>query len=113
MNIEHWLPVKGYEGIYEVSDIGRIREGFKGSKKKSVKTFIGREGYIIAVLVKCGVKSQQRIHRLIYESFVGDIKGVIDHIDGIKTNNMLINLEDVTQQENCIRYHSSIKGIGR
>ena len=109
MNIERWMPVKGYEGIYEVSSIGRIRQGFKGSAKKSVITFLGREGYMIAVLVKFKVEKQHRIHRLVYEAFIGKINGVIDHIDGIKTNNMLINLEDVTQKENVRRYYSSKK----
>ncbi len=107
MNIEHWLPVKGFEGIYEVSDIGRIRQGFKGSEKKKVTTFVEKQGYVIALL---GVnRKRYRVHRLVYEAFKGEISGVIDHIDGVKTNNMLINLEDVTQQENCIRYCSSKK----
>jgi hypothetical protein len=82
---------------HEVSDRGRFRRNGK------IKTpWINSRGYL-SIEIEAGKK--QRAHRLVYEAFNGPIPDglFIDHVNGVKTDNRLENLEAVTHQENMDR----------
>lgn len=99
---EHWIPVVGYEGLYEVSDLGRVRRverlGVDGRQvpRKILPPRPGRrEGvHLFVQLYRDGQKNDVRIHRLVLDSFVGPCSpgGVVRYRDGDPTNNSLANL---------------------
>lgn len=95
---EHWKPVKGYEGLYEVSDLGRVRN----KKGKILKASTGSNGYKILQLCKNSIVKNKKVHRIELEAFKPKPfkNAVVDHIDGDKQNNKLANLEWVTSSEN-------------
>lgn len=105
---EIWKPVLGYEGLYEVSNLGRVkslpRETTKGGL---IKLYANkRNGYVYVCLSKNGKAHTLRLHRLVLEAFTDYVSGnglVIDHIDCDKTNNRLDNLEAVTHKVNSQR----------
>lgn len=99
--MEIWKNIKGYEGIYEVSDLGNIKNiklnrNLKGCKDKN--------GYIISILTKNNIKKTIKIHRLVAISFLDNTenKPMVNHINGIKHDNRLCNLEWCTAKENSI-----------
>ena len=104
---EMWLPAVGYEGIYEASDLGRIR-----SMRTMTNTFTGKilkpspnaRDYQQVSLYKNGIKSSIRVHIIVAESFIGPRPSgkQINHIDGDRKNNRADNLEYVTQSENML-----------
>lgn len=89
---EVWKPIKGYEGIYEVSNFGRIRNIHFGWDRKIYKSKLG---YHSVVLCKENKIKRFAVHRLVYQAFVGEIpeKHVIHHIDHNPSNNHLDNLQ--------------------
>lgn len=110
---EIWKPIVGYEGLYEVSNLGRVRSIdrviFVNNKKrkltgKLLELKCNRGGYLICVLSNKKTKSI-RVHRVVAESFIPKIKGklCINHLDNDRTNNNVSNLQWCTQKEN-IRY---------
>lgn len=112
MENEIWKPVKGYEDLYEVSNLGRVKSlerkkrmgncyGLHTIKEKILSPY-DSYGYKRVNLSKdCKYKHCQ-VHRLVAESFLskpeGDVE--IDHIDGDKSNNNVSNLRRVTHYEN-------------
>ena len=119
---EHWLPVLGYEGLYEVSDLGRVRsvdrmerganwrcpQGFmKRRRGKLIKPLIKHNGYFQVNLYKDGKMRCRAVHRLVMEAFCGPSNLTVNHINEIKTDNRLCNLEYMTQSEN-VRYSKAI-----
>lgn len=115
-NIE-WKPIKGYEGLYEVSNDGRVRRirFINGShnfeKIKECKQTLNSWGYMTVNLCKNGKSNTKRVHRLVAIAFLGESDLQIDHIDGNKQNNRLDNLEYVTPKENTNRAWN--KGIAK
>ena len=95
---EVWKDVKGYEGLYEVSNLGRI----KSLRAKIVmKDYIDRYGYKLIGLYKEGKSKSFRVHRLVVEAFKGIPETMeVNHKDYNRTNNRLSNLEVVTTDEN-------------
>ena len=93
-----WKSVKGYEGLYEVSENGEVRN-YKGFIKKPKPD---KDGYLKVWLSKNSKKKPYFIHRLVASSFVENSlnKPIVNHIDGIKTNNHYSNLEWCTRSEN-------------
>ena len=107
---EKWKSVVGYEGLYEVSDLGNLRSYNRG-KVKPMKVNKTKLGYMKLNLSKeCVVKSC-RVHRLVCEAFLDNIdnKPEVNHIDGNKGNNKVSNLEWCTSSENKI--HSLTTGL--
>ena len=106
--IEIFIPVKGYEGMYEVDELGNVKslERFDsaGNFKRSriLKQETNNAGYKRVTLCKEGKTKRFFVHRLIYSTFNGEIpKGYeIHHKDFDKTNNKLENLDLVTKWEN-------------
>ena len=114
---EQWLPIKGYEGLYEVSNYGRVRS--LNYRKKGVRKVLkcyARLGYYIKVsLVKSGVRKYYRVHRLVAQAFLPPpLEGQtqVEHINTDKRDNREQNLRWVSPKGNMAneltRYHLSI-----
>lgn len=112
--MELWKEVKGYEGYYEVSSIGRVRSvdryvntGIRHSEKKLVKgsllkLSLKRNGYLAVDLRKGSKQKTVSVHRLVAIAFIPQVEGkpIVNHKNLIKTDNRVENLEWVTRSEN-------------
>ena len=99
--MEHWKSIAGYEGLYEVSDIGRVKS-LKYGKEKILKPGKDRGGYLQVSLCKDGHVKTARIHRLVAEAFIQNPNNLatINHKDEVKTNNAVSNLEWMSMKDN-------------
>lgn len=105
---EIYKDVLGYEGLYQVSNFGnvlslkRYRPNGQIIQKKDKSKRNDGKGYYTVSLWKNNIEKNIYIHRLVIEAFVSKIpaKMEVNHIDGIKTNNNLSNLEIVTRSGN-------------
>ena len=117
-----WLPVKGYEELYEVSDTGEVRSVdrilsvtnqkerlFKG--KVLLQTMNKQVQYKQVSLWKENKGTSYYVHRLVAEAFIPNPEGKpeVNHIDGNRQNNHISNLEWVTSGENSL--HASKTGL--
>lgn len=95
---EEWRDIVGYEGLYQVSDEGRVRT-INGRIKKQ---HIGSWGYPVVTLSKDGDERVTLVHRLVATAFVPNPRNVdcVNHIDESRVNNKATNLEWVTKAEN-------------
>lgn len=109
---EIWKDIVGYEGLYQVSNCGRVkslekevihkRYGTYKLKEKILKQYVEKLGYVRVGLYKnCKIK-HFLLHRLIAEAFIPNPynKPYIDHIDGNPKNNNIDNLRWCTHKEN-------------
>ena len=101
MNKEIWKDIPGYEGLYQASNLGRIKKIWK-TKETIMKPSLQKEGYLRIGLVKNSKRKSYQVHRLIALCFIDNIynKKYVNHIDGNKQNNNADNLEWVTASEN-------------
>ena len=102
---EYWCDVEGYEGIYQVSNLGRVRsldrvlpygEGFRKYPSKELKQHLTKDGYVYVNLYKKKVK----VHRLVMAAFVGASNLTVHHINEVRTDNNLCNLMYLNNEEN-------------
>ena len=95
---EIWKKIKDYEGLYEVSNLGRVRD--KNGKIKAL--YKQNKGYYYLSLYYNGKTYHPTIHRLVAEHFLEKENGMnqVNHIDGNKSNNIVSNLEWCNQQLN-------------
>ena len=95
---EIWKDIKGYEGLYKVSNLGNVKSLKINANIKPSK---GRK-YIGVNLYKNGVTKTKSIHRLVAEHFIDNPnnKPCVNHIDCNRTNNKASNLEWCTYKEN-------------
>ena len=106
--VEYFSDIIGFEGIYQISNWGNVRriKPGRGAQIRTKKTTVDANGYAVVNLWKNNKQSRKYIHRLIAESFIeGDTSLTVDHIDGNKLNNSILNLEWVTLEENSRRQH--------
>ena len=94
--MEEWRDIDGYEGKYQVSNLGRVRSKYKILKPNNVK------GYLYVYLRKNNKSKALKVHRLVAEAFLVNEKNKpqVNHIDGNKENNNVNNLEWCTNKEN-------------
>ena len=109
---EVWKPIDGFEGLYEVSNLGRVKsldryvDNGHGStrlaKGRILKPQLVMGGYLQVILCRNCKPSLFKVHRLVYEAFHGKRpEGMeINHIDEDKSNNSLENLNLMTHKEN-------------
>ena len=114
-----WKPIAGYEGLYEVSDDGRVRSLSRTTGKEATilrQNFSGK-GYYAVALCKNGIARTVYVHLLVANAFVDkpDVSHrlVVNHKDGDKTNNCANNLEWVSYSENNSHaYNTGLKQKG-
>lgn len=107
---EEWRDIAGYEGYYQVSDMGRVRSLTRtflrsdGSTATYKERILAPQGYPYyhVNLSKNNAKDRPRIHRLVAQAFVPNPDGLndVDHINCIKTDNRAVNLRWCTHAEN-------------
>lgn len=109
--IEIWKDIEGYEGIYQVSTLGRVRSIDRVTKVGNIyKNYKGRvltpsknpAGYKTVSLIKEGHKKTHTIHTLVAKAFIPnpENKEEVDHINTIKEDNTIYNLRWTTRLEN-------------
>lgn len=109
---EEWRDIKGYEGLYQVSNLGRVKslarhKKNRGKLQKVEETIriptVEKNGYARVDLSKDGKRKMYCVHRLVAEAFVPNCenKPQVNHIDENRSNNNANNLEWVTNKENC------------
>lgn len=106
---ENWLPVVGYEGLYEVSDLGRVRTLHGKHQGRIMTPTITARGYLRVGIRKNRVRQHFAVHRIVLAAFVGPRpeKNECDHLNNVKTDNRLCNLEYVTSSENKLRAYKT------
>lgn len=106
MQKEIWKPVKGYEGFYEISNYGNVKNVQRGNLRKLL---LNKDGYVEILLSKNGSVKSVRVHRLVAEAFIPnpDKKPEVNHKDYNKSNNYIENLEWTTRKENV--NHSDLR----
>lgn len=110
---EEWRSVVGYEGLYEVSNLGNI----KSLKKKNVtsnkilKLSLNKYGYSCTCFIKNKKMKNFLAHRVVAQAFIPNPinKATVNHKNGIKTDNVVTNLEWCTMEEN--RKHAIDTGL--
>lgn len=94
---EEWQPIAGYEGLYEVSNLGHVKSlgNDKSRKEKIMKPEKDKDGYLRVTLCRNGKGKHFKVHRLVATAFLPNPEGFpeINHLDEVKTNNCISNLE--------------------
>lgn len=124
MTEEMWRPVVGYEGLYEVSDLGRVRSLMyptcHGARRRDLpkvlrvhRTAKPRVGHVRLVLCRDGAEKMFFVHRLVLAAFRGPCPAGMQaaHLDGQPAHNVLMNLEWVTPKVN--HSHKLLHGTHR
>ena len=100
---EQWTDIVGYEGLYQVSTFGRVKNLCgRWGKEKILKPTLNREGYLAVHLFKFGEQKKILLHRLVAMSFIPNDTGLpeIDHVNADKFNCCVDNLRWSTSGEN-------------
>lgn len=106
---EVWKSIYGYNGLYEVSNLGRIKS-IRTKKSKILKPYKGSSGYNHIVLYKNKKAKTYDVHRIVAISFLDNKynKEEVNHKNGNKEDNMVDNLEWVSRSENLLHRHKTL-----
>lgn len=101
MSKEIWQDIEGYEGLYQVSNMGRVKS-LKWNKERILKPYATRNGYLLVHLRAGENEKRLLVHRLVAAAFVPNPrnKPQINHVNEIKADNRACNLEWMTAKEN-------------
>lgn len=105
---EIWKYIKGYEGLYQVSNLGRVKSLYF-KDEKILKGRPDKDGYILVYLYKNKKATNKKVHKLVAEAFVPECKIQVNHKNGIKDDNRAENLEYVTAGENQLHAFCVLK----
>lgn len=123
---EEWRDIPGYEGIYQVSNLGRVKSmarqrtnklmGTHWRKEKLLSPGHSSKGYLHVTLYKGGNRTIFSVHNLVLSAFkeepdFGETRVEANHLDGDKTNNRLKNLEYTTPSENRLHSYHELGNI--
>lgn len=117
-NKEVWRDIKGYEGVYQVSNLGRVKRMPLGKQWPYRKTHnnirkpkLTKQGYLSVNLSKNNKVKCYFIHRLVAEAFIPNPYNypVVNHLDENPLNNIVDNLEWCTHYHNCMYGHAREK----
>lgn len=102
--VETWRDIAGYEGIYQVSNHGRVK-----TRKKIKTPQKNNRGYMTIMLYKNDGGRHFLIHRLVAQAFIPnpENKATVNHKDGVRSNNKLDNLEWATYNENNLHMYKN------
>lgn len=110
---EHWKDIQEYEGLYQVSNKGRVKSlnyNHTGKEKIMKPKTIRKTGYLYIALHKHGKQEYTSVHRLVAEAFIPNPNNLpqVNHKDENKTNNRVDNLEWCTAKYN-LEYNNGQK----
>lgn len=110
---EDWKPINGYEGLYEISNLGRVKS-LKRKHPKILKPGITSNYKSVCLCLDADNHLMHRVHRLVAEAFVPnpDGKPEVNHDDGVKINNRWDNLVWSTKSENMIHSYQVLGNNG-
>lgn len=112
MRSEIWKDIPEYEGLYQVSDTGRVKS-FKRNPEKILNLYNDKYGYLyVGLRNKNKIYKKFKVHRLVMLTFCSELyfEGAqINHINGIKTDNTVCNLEWCTNIKNI--EHACMTGL--
>ena len=114
---EIWKDIIGYEGVYQVSNLGKVKSLKRNGRNsdKILKQGLNSHRYLLTSLSKNGKSKTKMIHKLVAEAFLNHTscgrKLVVDHIDNNKINNKLDNLQIITQRENVSKDKENCSSI--
>lgn len=108
---EEWKPIKGFEGLYEVSSIGRVRSlNYRGTGKSGIlKPTPDKDGYLTFRLSNKDLTENAKVHRVVANAFIPNPNQYleINHVDENKSNNSVDNLEWCSRKYN-VNYGSAV-----
>ena len=112
MGVRRWKWIRGYKGLYRVSDDGKVKSvrrwiktrgnGRREILGKVLTPGLSENGYLIVTLYRNNTRSVRLVHRLVAQAFIPNPnnKPEVNHLDNNKQNNRHLNLEWVTEKEN-------------